>query len=834
MMLIINFPMMNKYYNRFLQILSVLVFMFFLSCHNEDISNEGNEPPQIKTLDVYGIAIDSAVSGGKIVQTSSSPLVAIGICWDTLSCPTITNNKTIENTSIQSFSSCMKNLISNTTYYVRSYAVNKYGIGYGEEKKFTTLKRPLELHIESIVSQTPTSYSFIVNSQLNPDHIIQEFGICISQQASPDINDEKIQGKGKITSYESQTYNLSSNTTYYVRAYAITDMGIIYSNIEKFTTSRKSLLISTNEVISCTDSSAICLCSATNYQEYKIISYGVFLSTQGETLEEEKEFKSSDPLNNFKVNLQNLTEETSYSVRGYVRTDKDTIYGNSIIFKTLKRITLPVIELFNTTNITESSAMGYFNIFNPDECSIITCGICISTNPVPTLTDHKFEVNPIDLNKGIMLCGLESNTTYYARAYLKTDIKTIYGSIVHFTTNLKINIPSLQSYAPYDITDSKVSVKGKVINNGGAPITEYGFCWNTHGTPEINDQKNIAYPSSDIFTAEIINLSPNTSYYIRAYAKNEKGVGYGSIFSFTTQKKITLPNLTTTNISYNSYQQILTGGEISSDGGAEVLEKGVCWSTSPNPTINNNKQAAGNGSGKFKVIITDDHLNSLFYVRAYATNSAGTAYGNQVTFISGYFSDIDGNIYGSVKIGDQIWMANNLRVTRYQNGDRISNVSNHSWVTVKETGAYCNPQFEQQINTYGRLYNWYACTDWRNICPEGWHVPTSTEWRQLCTTLGGTSLAGKKLKSNDKNAWDNFGGHPGTNETQFSAIGVGYLSPNGQYEKENYEGHWWSQSQGRINFSYYGVGSVMYYNSDRVTVDNYNKNIGKNVRCIKD
>jgi len=195
-------------------------------------------------------------------------------------------------------------------------------------------------------------------------------------------------------------------------------------------------------------------------------------------------------------------------------------------------------------------------------------------------------------------------------------------------------------------------------------------------------------------------------------------------------------------------------------------------------------------------------------------------------------TDIDGNTYNSVTIGSQIWMVENLKTTKYRNGDAIPNITvNTAWVNLT-TGAYCdynnNPSYSA---TYGRLYNWHAINDSRKIAPPGWHVATDTDLSALTAYLGGISIAGGKLKETGTVHW----GNPNTgatNEAGFTALPGGYRSNNGTFLGINAIGSWWSSSESSASDAW-ALGIF----ADAVGVDRggyYTKNIGFSIRCIKD
>lgn len=193
--------------------------------------------------------------------------------------------------------------------------------------------------------------------------------------------------------------------------------------------------------------------------------------------------------------------------------------------------------------------------------------------------------------------------------------------------------------------------------------------------------------------------------------------------------------------------------------------------------------------------------------------------------------DIDGNVYNLIKIGNQVWMAENLKVTHYQNGDSIPQITtNAAWAKLT-TGAYCNfNNNETMTATYGHLYNWYAVTDPRNIAPAGWHVPTDAEWTELTAYLGGETVAGGKLKEAGTAHWTspNVGA---TNSSKFTALSAGSRNSNGGFEYFGTFGDWWTSTEsGSTNGSHRGIA-----NTDSAIYNiPFNKNYGFSVRCVKD
>ncbi|MEE4215602.1 MAG: fibrobacter succinogenes major paralogous domain-containing protein [Bacteroidales bacterium] len=291
------------------------------------------------------------------------------------------------------------------------------------------------------------------------------------------------------------------------------------------------------------------------------------------------------------------------------------------------------------------------------------------------------------------------------------------------------------------------------------------------------------------------------------------------------------PALTTDPVSEITYSGAIAGGTITDDGGEAVTSRGVCWSTSSNPTTADNKTEDGAGSGSFTSEITGLDPETPYYVRAYAVNNVGTSYGNEVSFTSGALTDIDGNTYNTVTIGNQVWMQENLKVTKLNNGTQIPLVEdNDTWLHTDDPGySWYDNDKDTYGDTYGAFYNWYAVNT-GNLCPDGWHVATDDEWTALTDYLGGEGVAGGKLKETGTEHWEspNTGA---TNESGFSALPGGYRSNGGQYYSKGRRGSWYTSSA--KDDTYVWRRDVNY---DDAVVDrwNNNKNFGLYVRCIKD
>jgi uncharacterized protein (TIGR02145 family) len=288
-------------------------------------------------------------------------------------------------------------------------------------------------------------------------------------------------------------------------------------------------------------------------------------------------------------------------------------------------------------------------------------------------------------------------------------------------------------------------------------------------------------------------------------------------------------NITTTTA-------ICEGGVVIVKAGTDtIISRGVCWSTNQNPTIADSFISKGTGEGSFIINLTGLTPNTKYFLRAYASNKSGTVYGYEVVFktYTGTITDIEGNVYYTVTIGTQIWMAENLKTTKYRNGDPIPNAIEDSVWWNPYTKAYCD--YNNDTNNgkiYGHLYNWWVVNDSRNIAPTGWHVPSKGEWTILINYLGGDSLAVSKLMECDcaQTHWHSMGLAGGTNESGFTALPGGYRNSLGGFTDLHYVGNWWTSTDNSSDMAWYiNLNWVPTEKAKTIT-----KKGGASVRCIKD
>lgn len=313
-----------------------------------------------------------------------------------------------------------------------------------------------------------------------------------------------------------------------------------------------------------------------------------------------------------------------------------------------------------------------------------------------------------------------------------------------------------------------------------------------------------------------------------------------------------IPKVTTLEVTDITQTTAVGGGKIT--GNAGVIQRGICWTVNTTPELDDSKTEEGSGDGEFSSTMEGLLPMTTYTVRAYAINNMGTVYGDPVNFTTaepegdnilfkdgisyGTVTDVDLNVYKTVKIGSQTWMAENLRTTHFNDGMQITSVSSDLAWGKDTIPAYCwyNNDSVSNASIYGALYNWYAI-EWLTInqgrlSPEGWHVATADDWNELIAFLGGESFAGGDLKEETTLHWLD-GNFAATNASGFTALPGGMRSYTGEYVRLGEYGYWWSSTEDHSSLNMancryiFGKNSFIYAMSD-------SKRQGYSIRCVKD
>jgi uncharacterized protein (TIGR02145 family) len=768
-----------------------------------------------------------------------------GFCWDTVASVTIEKqSNALGNLTNLTFQETIESLHPNKIYYIKGYIQNGDIIIYSNEITIQTLDaRPVVSTSEVINIKGNRAECGGTASAYETLFPITQRGVCWAETQNPTISDSLTTNSTGNGIYVSEMLNLEIGTNYFARAYAINSEGLSYGNEKSFSTLDGIPELTTDSIRNITPTGAFFYGNIIENDGLEILEKGFCWNISANpTVEHNFQTVTGNTLGNFLFEANGLGVNTTYYVKAYIKNEAGTFYGDEIIFTTSDG--LSSITTSTVSNITAISASCGGSITDDSGFPITARGLCWSTNQNPTITDsHTTNGNGLGSFTS-SLTSLMANTTYYIRAYATNPNGTAYGNQVNFLT--LDGIPTLTTTSISNITAISASSGGNISDDGGSVITERGVCWSTNQNPTIIANKTIDGASIGEFTSNLIDLAVNTTYYICAYATNSIGTIYGNEISFTTEDG--LPTLTTTEISNITATSSESGGDITDNGGFAITSRGVCWSTNPNPTIADSHTTDGTGSGKFSSNITGLSEWISYYVRGYAINSNGITYGDEINFstVGGTVTDYDGNEYKIIQVGNQIWMAENLRTTHYTDGTLINLIEdNTAWSALTETSiAYC--YYDNSIinsNTYGNLYTWSAAMNAasssngnpsgvQGVCPEEWHMPSDSEWVELEDYLsnnGYSGIEGYALKStydwnSNGNGDDNWGfavlpgGYRNADGT-FSNLGLGYQADFlSTTEFSNYEA--WARS-------------FIYSNSTLRRFSN-TKRYGFSVRCIKD
>ncbi len=534
----------------------------------------------------------------------------------------------------------------------------------------------------------------------------------------------------------------------------------------------------------------------------------------------------------FTSDLTGLTASTKYYVRAYATNEAGTAYGNEVTFTTAAPVVATLTTL-EATAISSNRAVSGGNITSDGGSAVTARGVCWSTAANPTLSDNKTTNGSGTGNFASDITGLTPGTTYHVRAYATNNIGTSYGNDISFTTSAVV--PTVTTAAVSSYTRTSAVTGGNVTSSGGAAVTAKGVCWSTSTGPVATGSHTTDGSGTGSFTSTITGLSPNTTYYYRAYATNSAGTAYGVENHFTTSP-VTVPEVSTSSVTSVGLTTASSGGNVTNDNGAQVTERGICYNTIGNPTISDTKIPSGTGTGTFSVNLTGLTSGTVYYLKAYAINSAGTGYGSQMVF-STSISDVIGNTYATVLIGTQLWMQTDLKTSKYNDNTDIPNVTvNEEWMVLTA------PAYSWFNNTpssvFGMLYNWYA-VETGKLCPSGWHVPSDNEFKTLERHLGmtiaeadGSGWRGTNQGTQLK-ATTTWNPNTGTNTSGFTALGGGYrYGALGTFADFGVVTYWWSST-----LHWDDTTKALYRRLDstegRVFREGVSKAGGKYVRCLK-
>lgn len=724
--------------------------------------------PEVVTLDVTDITQTTAKGGGQVTSDGGTTVTGRGICWSTSHDPTIDDNHVENGSGTGSFTCDISGLIAHTTYYVRAYAINVKGTVYGNEKSFNTSAC---LPTVSTGSVTGITFSTAVGDGNVVDDggsSVSERGVCWSESPNPTISGPHNNNGTGIGVFTVNMNGLSVHTNYYYKAYAINGVGVAYGEEKNFMTLSATIPeITTSSVTNISQTTATTGGIVVSDGGSPVTERGICWSTSHNPTINGQHESNGTGIGSFTVNLSGLTINTTYYVRGYAVNSQGTAYGDEVEFKTDGAHT-PTVTTKDVTSITLTSAASGGNVVEDGGAEVTARGVCWSTSPNPTLS-NQFTTNGTGIgNFTSNLIGLTEGTKYYIRAYATNSVGTSYGEQKDFTTQ-SVNLPTITTNNVTNITKNSAKCGGNITNNGGGPITARGVCWSTSPNPTLNNYYTTNGTGTCSFTSNITGLTQGTTYYVKAYATNSSGTSYGEQKTFTT---LDIPTVTTKNVTNVTSTTASCGGNVTNDGGATVHFKGVCWSTSPNPTFDDSHTNDGSGTGNYTSTITGLVENTTYYLRAYAVNNVGVGYGTQKVFHTTnsleewlYYGDFNNHVdcWGLSLGGTSEWavMFPTSILTQYE-GTSITKVRAYLGIT----GSYTLKIYRGGSSQPSTL----LLTKAFNVTSTGWNIidinplvltTSSTLWVSITTTYSmGYYPKGACAGVNNPNArWSNSNGN---------------------------------------------------------------------------
>ena len=778
-------------------------------------------PATVITNPITKIMTNSAVAGGCVKDDGGASVTERGVVYSTSKEPTTSNYKVKSGSGVGEFTCNLTNLQDNAIYYVRAYGINSKGTVYGEERYFTTKEITLpSVYTSNVTDIAYTSASIRGNVTNDGNAEVTERGIVYSTTQNPTTSNTKKRNGSGTGSFTCNLTDLQDGVSYYVRAYATNLKGTAYGEEKSFTT--KTINLPTVSTLAASDISFTSATVGGNVSDDgggNVNERGIVYSTSKEPTTSNNKVKNGSGNGSFSCDLTGLQDGVTYYVRAYATNLKGTAYGEEKSFTT-KTINLPTVSTTTASNISYTSATVGGNVSNDGGANVTERGIVYSTLKEPTISNNKVKNGSGNGSFSCDLSNLQDGVTYYVRAYAINLKGTAYGEEKSFTTKT-INLPTVSTSVPSNISYTSAEVGCKLINDGGAYVTELGVVYSTSQEPTISNNKVKTEGGSGIigYHPTLSNLQDGVTYYVRAYAINLKGIAYGEEKSFTT-KTINLPTVSTLAASDISSTSATVNGNVSDDGGANVTERGIVYSTLKEPTISNNRVKNGSGNGSFSCDLSNLQDGVTYYVRAYAINLKGTAYGAEISFSTP--KRLLENGYEYIDLGLSVkWATCNVGATKPEDyGDYFAwgetqpkdyyDWSTYKWCRGSENThtKYCTNSYYGTVDnkTVLDLSDDAARANWGG----SWRMPTTEEQQELI--------------NNCSWIWTNQNGVTGYKVVSYNGNSIflpaaGYCNDSSLFNVGSY-GYYWSSSLNTANpygacYSLLKSSNVNYFGSFR-------------------
>lgn len=588
--------------------------------------------PQVATLEATDVTESSAVLSGNIISDNGAKITERGFVWlKGMDVPTVESNKLKAEGTTGEFTAILSDIEPNQKYSFRAYAINSEGTTYGDVMTFTTSITNASL--SSVIVSDITSTSATLSSKVSGHggETVSEVGFYYSTEETVDpAKSQKVNRTYSSDSFSISISGLSINTKYYVKAYAVNSAGTVYSEIESFTTLASTPVVNTTGSSEVTSDSAVLTGKVVTDNGAAITERGfVWLKGSDAPTTSSNKVKVEGTIGDFTATLSDLEPNQKYSFRAYAVNSVGTSYGDVMYFTTVAG--RPTLSVTKVTDITETSATFTSKVTSDGGSTPTEVGFYYSKEEsVNVETAQKVSEAFSSDNFTLSVSDLEVGTSYYVKAFALNSTGEAYNDIVSFKT--VSTAPSVQTTDASDISSSGAMLSGEVLDDNGEPISERGFVWiKGQGTPAASSNKVNVDGTTGEYSATISGLEPNQTYSYRAYAANSKGTAYGETKSFVTL--VALPEVEYLSASDITSSSAVVTAKVTAHGGETVSEVGFLYGTtsSLDPSTASRVTSAYN-IDSFSFTLDNLSRATEYYVRPFATNSAGTSYGETMSF----------------------------------------------------------------------------------------------------------------------------------------------------------------------------------------------------------
>lgn len=822
--------------------MGVLLTLLFSTCENdivriskvkiEDTPNEINET--------------TAVIGAEVIDNSDRA-TSYGLCWSTSNMPTLGDNFDPQNGKVAktTYTSTLINLAPETLYHVRAYILegDKDAI-YSGTMSFTTLERST-----INVSSPATNDVWVIGETYNiewTDNIDENVKIELYQGGS------KLEDLGTSTESDGEytwtvLESLSAGEDYFIKIISIDNAGI---------TAQSALFtIAEGEYISVTEPTTGSSWQKGSDQSITWndnIDGNVKIDLfQNDALKENIKTSTESDGNYLWTVPMTLSPDDDYSIR-ISSVAETSIVDKSAVFSIFA--IEPTVSTLEATNITGDSATLKGTVNAKGETVSVSFewglsdlyGTSVGASP-PSASGNS--VTPVSA----VIRGLEPGTTYHYR--IKAGEGDAFGADMFFPTD---DFPVVSTSTISTFTHNSAVLGGEVTDESGSTVTERGVCWSASPTvPDTILGDHLVIDSgTDPFSANITGLESDITYNVRAYAVNGVGIQYGSTRSFTTEPE---PSITITGPALGGHwignENLFITWEITNvDGDVSI----VLLKAGSSSTILKNSVLASSEQAEWP-IPPDQEYRKDYSVKITSLNNTDITDESESFTVSeatgstGGVTDKEGNLYTTIKIGKQWWMAENLKTRFYADGSPLTSVIAVGDITGDYITKYCFDYDDNSSNsdTYGRLYTWAAAmngesgsnlnpSEIQGVCPAGWHLPSDTEWKEMEIYIGMSAVQadligargtteGGELKESGTVHWTspNTGAN---NQYGFTALPGGYFYFTGGFYQLLFETYFWSSTDDGDN----AYTRKLEYDLSTVIRNPGNKAVGISIRCVMD